>query len=245
MGYIVEKLDEKTWLIEEEASCNVYMYLLAGESRAILLDAGYGTIALDEIVASLTDLPVTVLCTHGHFDHIGGVGFFSKIMMHRADRDLYHQHKLEVAKIAPDCIAPESPEELDWFDGDMTLDLGGRTLEIFAVPGHTKGCVAILDVERRQLFTGDTCCKAAVLLNFDHSEDVATFRKSILSILEKKDRFDTTWPSHHSKPVAVEIPEQFLEASDLLLAGKAEGTEVANPFGSCKAFSYQDIAILY
>lgn len=245
MGYIIHNLDSQTWLIEEEAQCNVYAYLLAGEKQALLLDTGYGTIPLDEIVSSLTALPVTVLCTHGHFDHIGGIGFFPTALMHRADRELYHQHKQEVRKIAPDCIAPEAAEELEWFDGELTVDLGGRTLEVFPVPGHTRGCVAVLDVERRQIFTGDTCCKAAVLLNFDHSADLATFRSSIRSILQRKDRYDTTWPAHHAKPVGVEIPEQFLAAADLLLEGKAEGEAIPHPFGTAKMFAYRDICIMY
>ena len=245
MGYIVHELDPQTWLIEEEAQCNVYMYLLAGEKEALLIDTGYGTVELDRIVKERTGLPVTVLCTHGHFDHIGGIGFFPTALMHRSDRELYRQHRLEVRNIAPDCIAPESPEELTWFDEALTLDLGGRTLEVFPAPGHTKGCVAILDVERRQLFTGDTCCKAAVLLNFDHSADLATFRSSIVSILDKQDRYDTTWPSHHAKPVGAEIPRQFLEAADLLLEGKAQGTEVPHPFGTAKMYGYQDICIMY
>lgn len=245
MGYRIHALDSQTWLIEEEAECNVYMYLLAGGEGAILLDTGYGTIPLDEIIASLTDLPVSVLCTHGHFDHIGGNGYFAHVMMHKGDRELYHQHRLEVKKVAPNAIAPESAEELDWFEGCIALDLGGRTLEVFPVPGHTKGCVAVLDVERRQIFTGDTCCKAAVLLNFDHSADLATYRASIVAILEKKSRYDVIWPSHHAKPVGHEIPAKFLAASDLLLEGRAEGEEVPGMFGPAKMFAYEDIMIMY
>lgn len=245
MGYLIHTLDSHTWLIEEEAECNVYMYLLAGDQEAVLLDTGYGTIALDEIVASLIGLPVSVLCTHGHFDHIGGNGYFAHVMMHKADRDLYHQHRLEVKKIMPNATAPESAEELDWFEGSITLDLGGRTLEVFPTPGHTRGCVAVLDVERRQLFTGDTCCKAAVLLNFDHSADLTAYRASIAAILEKKSRYDITWPSHHAKPVGSEIPAQFLAASDLLLEEKADGKEVPGMFGPAKMFAYEDIVIMY
>lgn len=245
MGYIIHNLDSNTWLIEEEAQCNVYMYLLTGADKALLIDTGYGTVPLNDVVASMTDLPVTVLCTHGHFDHIGGLGFFPTALMHQADRELYHQHRVELRTIAPNCIAPDSPEELDWFEEELTLDLGGRTLKIFPVPGHTKGCIAILDVEHRWLFTGDTCCKAAVLLNFDHSADLATFRNSIQSILGKRGQFDITWPSHHAKPVGVEIPEEFLEAADLLLEGKAQGQEIPHPFGAAKMFAHKDICIMY
>ena len=75
--YEVFQIDENTWRIEEYNSlCNVYMYLLTGEREALLIDAGYGNIPLDQIVASLTTLPVQVILTHGHYDHIGGTGLF-------------------------------------------------------------------------------------------------------------------------------------------------------------------------
>lgn len=224
MGYRIQELDEKTWLIEEEAEYNVYMYLLAGTQKAVLLDTGYGTIPLDEIVRELTQLPVTVLYTHGHYDHIGGNRYFSHSRMHRADRQLYLQ---------------QGGTELDWFEEAFSLDLGERTLEVFPVPGHTRGCCAILDVERRQLFTGDTCCKGAVLLQFDHSADLATYRESIASILEKKDRYDRIWPAHHAHPLDVQIPKQFLEASDILLSQKWEKT------AQTQTFLYGDIQIVY
>ena len=240
MGYNIQALDKRTWLIEESGECNVYMYLLTGDERAVLIDAGYGTIPLDKIVGSLTALPVTVLCTHGHFDHIGGIGYFPQALMHRADRELYHRQLSELSAGTP---APA--KDPVWFDGSFTLDLGNRTLEIFPVPGHTRGCVAILDAERRQLFTGDTCCKGAVLLHFDHSADLFAYRESIAAILQMGHRFDRTWPSHHEKPVGAEIPAQFLEGADLLLSGSARGEEIPGTCGRNHIFTHRDIEILY
>lgn len=232
MGYTIHNLDDTTWLIEEEADCNVYMYLLAGEKEALLIDTGYGTVPLDTIVSSLTDLPVRVLCTHGHFDHVGGNRFFPSVMMHRCDMALYREETDQAT----------DPCSIQWFDHSFTMDLGNRLLEVFPVPGHTQGCVAILDVQRRQLFTGDTCCKGAVLLHFDHSAGLEAFRNSIHSILAMQDRFDTTWPSHHAKPVALDILQQFQEAADLLLDGSARGTPVSD---SARIFEQKDISILY
>ena len=233
MGYTVHHLDSKTWLIEEEADCNVYMYLLAGDQKALLIDTGYGTIPLNEIVSSLTDLPVRVLCTHGHFDHIGGNVHFPTVMMHRGDLEL--------------CRQESNPSDtlcrVQWFDRSFTLDLGNRILEVFPVPGHTRGCVAVLDSKHRQLFTGDTCCKGPVLLHFDHSADLRSFRDSMLSILAMQDRFRITWPSHHAKPVGPDILQQFSEAANLLLDGFAQGTSASGD--SVRIFEYRDISIIY
>ena len=39
MQYRVETLDSRTWLIEEyDENNSVYMYLLAGEEKAVLID---------------------------------------------------------------------------------------------------------------------------------------------------------------------------------------------------------------
>ena len=77
MDYRVVQMDEHTWRIEEfDDTSSVYMYLLEGSERAMLLDSGLGMIPLDEITAELTLLPVDVLATHAHLDHIGGNSFF-------------------------------------------------------------------------------------------------------------------------------------------------------------------------
>ena len=83
----------------------------------------------------------------------------------------------------------------------ITLDLGGRTLQIIHTPGHTQGSICILDVERRWLFSGDTICDEGVLLHFDHSCSVAVFKQSVEKLKARSSEWDKIWPCHHLKPI--------------------------------------------
>ena len=55
--------------------------LAEGERRALLIDTGVGIGDLAEFVAGLTTLPLTVWCTHGHMDHVGGASQFEKVYL--------------------------------------------------------------------------------------------------------------------------------------------------------------------
>ena len=53
-------------------------HLVVGERRALLIDAMGGHGDLRAAVAQVTDLPVTVVATHSHYDHVAGSGFFDE-----------------------------------------------------------------------------------------------------------------------------------------------------------------------
>ena len=50
----------------------VYSYLIIGEEKALLFDTAYGMGNLREFVEGITQKPVIVVNSHGHFDHTGG-----------------------------------------------------------------------------------------------------------------------------------------------------------------------------
>ena len=54
--------------------------MILGKEKALLFDTGNGIGKIRAVVNGLTSLPVLVLNSHTHFDHIGGNAEFSAIL---------------------------------------------------------------------------------------------------------------------------------------------------------------------
>lgn len=76
----------KTFAISEYGHWEkVHSFLLLGETRAALIDTGLGIDSIKRITDQVTDLPIIVLTTHVHADHIGGHGDYETIYVHGDD----------------------------------------------------------------------------------------------------------------------------------------------------------------
>lgn len=95
----VTEFAPKTWCLSEFKLVNAF--LVEGEDKAALIDTGCGIGHLAETVRELTDKPLVILITHGHFDHDGGVKQFPgvPVYLHRADGDLMHQTVVMLKKM--------------------------------------------------------------------------------------------------------------------------------------------------
>ena len=85
--FTVEKIDNDTYAISEynhweEPHC----YLLCGTELAVFVDTGLGVANIREVVEELTKLPIQVVTTHAHWDHIGSHKFFDNIAVHALER---------------------------------------------------------------------------------------------------------------------------------------------------------------
>jgi glyoxylase-like metal-dependent hydrolase (beta-lactamase superfamily II) len=74
------------WLIAEPA--HVCTWLVVGSERACLFDTGTGLAPIRPVVEAITALPVVVVNSHYHFDHIGGNAEFERVAIHRAGGEL-------------------------------------------------------------------------------------------------------------------------------------------------------------
>ncbi|WP_119272545.1 MBL fold metallo-hydrolase [Taklimakanibacter deserti] len=136
-------------------------YLIVGQERALLFDTGPGLRDITPVVASLTDRPVTTLLSHLHFDHTGNFHRF-------ADRALPDLAILRACVRDGVLVAPEelffgSLEDMVWVPVDIghwwpighRIDLGGRSLEIIATPGHSPESISLYDAGGKILLAAD------------------------------------------------------------------------------------------
>ena len=85
----VTELMKDVYLINEFGGTNCY--LVTGSDRALLIDCGTGFCDIRSAVENVTNLPVVLVATHGHVDHIGGAGQFEEMYIHRADTALINR----------------------------------------------------------------------------------------------------------------------------------------------------------
>lgn len=155
-----------------ETSDRTTMYLVEGDSAAVLIDTGTKCAALDSIVRLLTDKPLHVVATHNHYDHVGNIGYFGEVYMHPAD----------AARRTP---AVESYDgTIRHIDEGDRIDLGGRTLDVLHFPGHTPGSIALADFDAGVAFTGDAFGSGQLWMQLEPQVSFSTLIESCGRMLE-------------------------------------------------------------
>lgn len=228
---------------------NEFFYLVIGEKKAALIDTGYGFGDLAAFVKSQTDLPVIVLCTHGHGDHIGGCGAFDEVYICPEDREMaekgYQPQKInEMAKsllegagiyTGPDSVFAPEKRDVTFrpiLDGDV-FDLGGVTLEAITMPGHSPGCVSFLYREARILFSGDNCGpQPLIMIPGDRpgtysSLPLEVYARSLQKLSERQGEFDRIFNCHKTGELPLTCFHGVKAAVEDVLSGRCEGVPTA------------------
>ena len=77
-------VNDHIWLLNDNNEATGYV--IAGTRYAAVIDTMIGLVDVRAITEELTDLPLTLINTHGHIDHIGGNWGFEKAFMNLADQ---------------------------------------------------------------------------------------------------------------------------------------------------------------
>ncbi len=217
-------------------------FLVEGSQCALLIDGLTGVGNLKAFVRELTELPVRMVATHGHLDHIGASFAYGQCWIHPADIGLLYEHgdpegRLGFSKsgaafqalrtepgledVTPLCPVRTYPVQ----DGDV-FDLGGVELEVIAVPGHTFGTIVLLDRARRVVYSGDAC-NGNTLLFMPGSTSIEEYRESLLHFKSFQPYFDGMYGGHGPGPVPKTLVDEAIELCDQIMAGTDDQAEEA------------------
>jgi glyoxylase-like metal-dependent hydrolase (beta-lactamase superfamily II) len=230
-------------------------YLVVGKDRACVIDTMNGFTDLGQAVRRLTDRPLTVVNTHGHPDHIFGNVYFEKAYMNpeddalarmfTEDEEFLEQCRRNGVKMPPFCtIRP----------GDV-IDLGGRTLEVYALPGHTPGGILLLLKEDRILFTGDSV-NHHLWMQLDGCLPLHSFVRELDKVMFLTEKADVILHGHARDEDDISLLRCMRDGAMEICEGKTEndlpyewfgGVDIQHPF-RCEAdkrYQQSDHVICY
>ena len=217
----------------------VISYLVVGTRKALLFDTGMGISNIRKVVDALTSLPVIVLNSHTHNDHIGDNWRFKDV--YGMDTDFTRANTKgssedAQAELAPDQLCGDLPPGFNareyatkpfrishWLHNDDKIELGGRTLQVIATPGHTPDAIALLDEKNGLLFTGDTFYPGPIFL-YRPETDLDAYVASVKKLAALTPRLQLLLPAHNVPVAEPSYLPRVVEAMEQVRSGKVKGT---------------------
>lgn len=145
-------------------------YVLIRDGEALIIDPGFYFQAefaqLERLLQKHEAVPITVLLTHAHVDHIFGVPAVVerwpelKVYRHPDEVDNWNGFEAMAARFGlktrplPDQVTALLPQK--------TFSIGPFTMEIRHVPGHSKGHLVFYFAEEEVLIAGDTLFQGSI-----------------------------------------------------------------------------------
>lgn len=183
------------------------------ENRCIVVDPG----AEADRILSLLDarglVPSLIVCSHGHFDHICGIGPLVSAFAGRGRRVPVAIHKEDASYLGPEGEARNRKLLLGlgatgFFDqlwtavpaADILLEEGqilpGSSWKVVHTPGHSRGSICLFDEEAGLLISGDTLFRDGVGRTDGFDASAEELRESIVKKLFSLPAATKAFPGH-------------------------------------------------
>ena len=258
--YTVKQLYKDTYAITDSGlgQGKVFMYLLVGKEKALLVDSGFGLLDLKAIIGSITDKQVICVCTHGHVDHALGACQFSQAFIHSKDFDVYRKHSSpellnEMATkgltLKPgksklnnpsyinlvEKMVKKSYPELKSLDDIKHFDLGERIITWYHVPGHTQGTIAFIDKSNSTAFDADACAPGAWLF-LDESSPLPLYLEELkkYQAFLKEQGINKRYVGHSGKALREKYLGQLIRCTEIAISKPKKGIKMKTLLGNAR-----------
>ena len=180
--------------------CNIWH--VRGRDRDLLIDSGMGVVSLREQIPLLSGRPLLAVASHTHFDHIGTHHEFAERAVHPEEAEILahptRRNTVADKYVADASIFTELPPG-DWQplryeehpapptrllrEGSM-VDTGDRSFEVFHLPGHSPGSIALYEKASEILFSGDVVYDGPLAYDEDNADEMRQYVASMKRLLD-------------------------------------------------------------
>lgn len=184
--------------LDPGAACNIW--LIRGRATDLVFDSGTGLISLKKSLPELFRRPVICVSSHSHFDHIGGSYEFEERWMHPAEAGIITKPNrvnttvegfltsdlfsaLPFEGFRPELYRVKPAPPTGFLQDGRIIDLGGRTLEVLHLAGHSPGSIGLYESSTRSLFSGDALFDGPLHDDVFHS-DIPAWLKTMERLLK-------------------------------------------------------------
>lgn len=232
----IKQINDHIYLLNDNDEATGY--LITGKTKVLIIDTMNGLVDVHAAARTITDLPIMVVNTHAHPDHIFGNVYFEEVYIHPDDIELaneYLQIPEFVTAIRDFNMTPAAFKPIH--EGEI-INLGDIELEVFKVSGHTPGGIVLLDRKDRILFTGDSIIEQT-WMQLPECRPMKEFYDSLKNLEEIRKDYDYILTGHSRDLEDASLYEAHLNAVREVYEGKNENDEPYEWFGGvCMAHPY-------
>jgi hydroxyacylglutathione hydrolase len=145
----------------------VNCYIVGDEKtrEVLVIDPGGHARQINTTIENLRARVVGIILTHAHFDHVMGVEALKRatgapLYVGAKEKPVFENVEAQGKMFG--IAVPPLPDPEHWLNEGDTVAAGNFKLQVFEVPGHSPGSLALYNAENAIIFVGDVLMRGTI-----------------------------------------------------------------------------------
>lgn len=191
---------ELNTLVVGELKTNCYLLVDKDNLNCIVIDPGGDSEYIKDYIQRNNYIPLKILLTHGHFDHVlaaAELQMIYDVKIYMSGKDAFLIKRLKsTAEYYLGIKDALKPQNIEFIDKKDKFRFSRNNISIMETPGHTPGGLTYCVRKKRLIFPGDTIFKGGGIGRYDFRySDKSELIKSINKLKGLPKNY-TVYPGH-------------------------------------------------